>query len=684
MYYLELSGYLFAAVLYALLALLLLLSWRSSRIAAPLLIASLAAALWLVTEAAVLANQMPRIGALGGYLDIVRVAAWYGLLIVILKSIGAGAVILRHGVVAVLLIAALLYSTFVADPLALEVGSNSRNHSNSVGLLAALFGLFLVEQVYRNTRLRDRDQTRYFCLGVGLSFVYDLFLYSHGLLVADTPDLVFALCGFAYAAGVPLIAVSAQRSTKWDVGIFVSRQVVFYSSSLLAVGAYLIAMSGVGYLIRSIDSNWGSALQVVFFVGALATLVWIIFSDQLRSSLKVWLHKNFYENKYDYREEWLRLIATLASDTDSLPIGERAVKALAQIVQSPGGVLWSLSPDGSCFRSEVAHNSRLPAAEIAMDHGLVEFLEERRWVLDLCAIRRDAEEYNALFPADQAVEIQGNALIVPLQHERKLLGFVELLPAERQFSLNYEDHDLLKTAGQQIASYLEQNRVAGLLSEARQFEAFSKFTAFVMHDLKNLIAQQSLMLQNAEKHKRNPDFVDDAFKTIANSVSRMQGLLEQLQSRSELGQTRKVNVADIVRRAVVMSSSREPGPAIADELAEGRVHADPERLLAVLGHIIRNAQEAAGAAGQVTVDLVRDGTELVALISDNGSGMDAEFIRDQLFQPFVSTKGVQGMGIGAYQAREYLRSIGGEVEVRSRRRQGSEFALRMPEIVTGE
>ena len=86
-------------------------------------------------------------------------------------------------------------------------------------------------------------------------------------------------------------------------------------------------------------------------------------------------------------------------------------------------------------------------------------------------------------------------------------------------SLTWEDLDLLKTVSRQIASYLDRHEAAEMLAESRQFEAFNKLTAFIMHDLKNLIAQQALVVENAAKHRENPAFFEDAIRTIDNSVS---------------------------------------------------------------------------------------------------------------------------------------------------------------------
>jgi signal transduction histidine kinase len=65
-------------------------------------------------------------------------------------------------------------------------------------------------------------------------------------------------------------------------------------------------------------------------------------------------------------------------------------------------------------------------------------------------------------------------------------------------------------------------------------------------------------------------------------------------------------------------------------------------------------------------------------VIDNGAGMDAKFVRERLFKPFDSTKGLSGMGIGAYECREFIRALGGRVEVASKPGEGTRFSMIVP------
>jgi putative PEP-CTERM system histidine kinase len=277
------------------------------------------------------------------------------------------------------------------------------------------------------------------------------------------------------------------------------------------------------------------------------------------------------------------------------------------------------------------------------------------------------------------VSDQGNWwLIVPLWLGKRLFGFIILQKPKIVPSLNFEDHDLLRTVGRHVATHIDQAESDRRLAESSQFGTYNRLTAFVMHDLNNLIAQQSLVVKNAEKFRHNPEFVDDAINTIANSVARMRRLMEQLTTSSGQSPPRMVDLRDIFTDAGRRVEPRLPSPDIHIDESDVLVNADPERLTTVMEHLIRNAQDATEDDGHIDVDVSTSGSIVTVKISDNGCGMSPDFIRERLFRPFDSTKGSQSMGIGAYQAREYVRMLGGQLEVTSLLGQGTTFSFRLP------
>jgi len=270
-------------------------------------------------------------------------------------------------------------------------------------------------------------------------------------------------------------------------------------------------------------------------------------------------------------------------------------------------------------------------------------------------------------------------LIAPLLLQEKLHGFVVLArsPAVRRH-FNWEDCDLLKTTGTQAASHLAQHTASQALAEARQFEAFNRLSTYVVHDLKNLISQLSLVVSNAARHGNNPLFMENVISTVDNSVSKMNRLLTRMRDGVQDDSRRMVNLANLLEEVVHDARASKPAPVLECDAMDMAVTVDRDRLASVMGHVVRNAQDATPEDGRVTVRLQKTNGHAVVEVEDTGCGMDEAFIGARLFRPFQTTKGVSGMGIGAYEAREFVRSLGGDIQVESRPGKGTIFRIHLP------
>lgn len=543
-------------------------------------------------------------------------------------------------------------------------------------LALPLVGLLGLEQLFRNSGFEQRAVVKPLCLGIGVAFVVDVFVYSQALLFLDVSLPLWLLRGVANVAVAPLLLMAAKRQADWGRDIFVSRHVVFYTTTLTAAGLYLLAMSVGGFLIAASGGTWGLSLQITFFVAAGAVLLYALFSVSVRRRLKVFIAKHFYRNRYDYREEWLRLVQTLAGRDDEASLPERSVKALGAIVGSARGELWMAARDGKSYEP---YGTWRMASGLALstDSALVRFLETTRWIVDTKEYLDNPEKYSNAFAADPGC-VASPSIFVPLTHDGRLAGIVRLERPAGLGALGYEDHDLLKTAGQQVAIFLEQERAQEALSETRQFEAFSRLTAFLMHDLKNLIAQQELVVGNAQRFKHRPEFIEDAVRTIESGVQRMKKVLERLQSGGPHDHTSLVRVDKLLEDVCEACAGRPPAPVLGPVVEGARVTMDRDRLAMAVTHAVRNAQDATSPGGRIELRLFLEGGSACIEVEDTGSGMDPQFIRDHLFKPFHSTKGAKGMGIGAYQIRETLRAAGGDVVVRSEVGKGTTVRMTLP------
>lgn len=678
------TSYLAGGLLFLALALVLMTSWRGRLQGALLVVAALVTVAWcgLIAYAALAQTTVPFQAIFS--IEVLRFAIWIAFLLKLL-SVGYRATViwraryLIHGLwVAVLLLGWLpfIQATEVIPGMVLEV--------RILGLLLlALVGLVLVEQLYRNADPEQRWSLKYLCFGIGGMFAYDLVLYANTLMFLRIDSDLWNARGAVSAMVVPLIAISAARNPQWSLDVFISRRFVFYGTTLFGAGLLLLVMAAGGYYIRLYGGDWGSVAQVIVLAATALGLLVLLFSGQVRARIRVFLSKHFYSYKYDYREEWLRFIATLAEGEPGPAMRQRVIQALAHIVDSTDGRLWMRDDDrGGDFVYVADWNLAPPIEVMDSDDALILFLEANNWVIDLREQAQAPERYPAFEPPDWLADDKSAWLVIPLRHHEQLTGIVILGRPRAPRDTNWEDRDLLKTAGQQAAGYLALLAASEALSQAQQFEAFNRLSAYVVHDLKNMVAQLALVVSNAQRHMDNPAFMKDAIDTVDNAVGRMNRLLAQLRkARFEAPELSPVSLAQCLEQVVARRAVTAPAPVLEPTPGVAAiVMADPERLATVFEHLVQNAQEATGDQGSVTLRLDQhEGRSRVRII-DDGTGMDAEFIRTRLFRPFDTTKGNAGMGVGVYEAREFIQSLGGRLEVDSTPGTGTTFTILLPPV----
>jgi putative PEP-CTERM system histidine kinase len=673
-------GLLLCAGLYGFLTLLLLTGWKGRAQGVALTLAAGLTALW----AGVGAFYVLRSGEAGLILQLLEIArswGWLFFLLQLLKSLqseGKPALAWPDSaqrvvsVLAVLLAASILLAPTLAAPA-------QRQIVFFLNLLApltlAVAGMALVEQLYRSTRAGERWSIKFLCLGVGGLFVYDFFLYSHALLFRQLDPALWLARGMVDAMVMPLITISAARNPQWAL-VAVSRRLAFHTATLLGAGLYLLGMAAAGYYLRAVGGSWGALLQTVFFFGAILLLAIIIFSGTLRARLRVFLSKHFYSYRYDYREEWLKFTRSLGEQDTQASVEVRCIEAIAHLVESPGGALWLKSPNQHRYVRKAHWNWAAAEGEENAQSHFIDWLAQKQWVIHL-------EEYAAQPELYQGLEVPGWLsalpqawLVVPLVAGQGLLGFIVITRSIGKIHFNWEVHDLLKTAARQAAAHLAQEEAAQSLAIARQFESFNRATAFVVHDLKNIVAQLSLMLDNAAKYKHNAEFQQDMMETVDNAVARMNKLLGHLRGEAEAGDRQPVELGDLLRTILQTKSAYRLKPRLNARQALW-VDADRDRLIRVLGHIVQNAIEATPHDGDVALRLKQEDGHAVIEVEDTGRGMDDEFVRERLFRPFDSTKG-SGMGIGAYECREYVHELNGKIDVVSRPGEGTLFRISLP------
>ena len=681
---LSLAGYLLVILAYAGYGAYLLRSGLLrapvERSARPYLLAVLATVGWGAAELLDLGSSKVFTWHLATALDQLRYGAWVVFLLQLLRPMAGSLASTRTrlGLLGLIVLAGVGLVANLLLGLQPDRADLALRFLVASQLGCAVLGLLLVEQVFRNQVEPSRWGAKPLCVGLGCLFLYDVYLFSQALMFGRFDADALTARSLVQAVTVPLLLVASRRDAHWLARVQVSKTAAFYSASLLLIGLYLLFIAGAGYYVRFFGGNWGGALQVALLVVALVLLTVLVLSGALRARLRVFLGKNFFSYRYDYRLEWLRFTSMLSSCSTPQEVSGLVVRGLADMVECPAGGLWFKALGDDSYVQSAAWNMPPMTQAEPTDSPFCRFMREREWIIDLDTARRGngpASESPAV-PA-WLLSLPTAWLVLPLLVADEMLGFVVLAKPRTELDLDWEVRDLLKTAARQAAGFLAQMHATEALLEARKFDAFNRMSAFVVHDLKNIITQLSLMLKNAERHQSNPEFQQDMLITVESSLDKMRQMMLQLrEGERPAGVAFGVELAPILQRIAnaAHQRGREVAVDIVDRVAT-RGHA--QRLERVIGHVVQNALDATLQSGKVWVKTRQSSGSVLVEVGDTGTGMSPEFIRLRLFRPFNSTKST-GMGIGSYESFQYVRELGGSIEVKSVIGQGTLVSLLLP------
>jgi putative PEP-CTERM system histidine kinase len=610
-----------------------------------------------------------------GYAESARNLLWIGLL----YSLSGAGEDRQHGLRLVYgAVAAVIGLQLIGDTLSLISPSGPIAQTSLILRITTAAGaLVLVHNVYGQAAPASRSHIRLAMLALALMWTYDLNLYTIAYLGSASAEILLRWRGLEVALTAPLFALAARDRSGWRIRL--SRAATFQSLSLFAICAYFVLMAIVATALRGTGVDWSAALMIgVLAVMTVAAMV-LIPSPRARGWLKVKLAKHLFEHRYDYRTEWLRFTDTLGrASPDAPPLSERIVKAFADIADAPGGLL--LVNDGRA--PGIAADWNWPAPHPTTDQldQLSDFwsaVEAGGRILELEGLRggwAKATDRQMPIPAwllDEPAAWAG----VPLLHHQRLIGMVVLAAPDYRRPLDWEDFDLLRTAGRQAASSLAEAMGQEALANAQRFEEFNRRFAFILHDIKNLVSQLSLVARNAERHADNPEFRADMVATLQASVGKMNDLLARLapHSQSRVQHLQVLALRPILTSAIAAKRRDRDVQLLGDASLVALV--DGSALEQAVGHLLQNALDASTDA-PVTVRVEGDARALSIAIADKGVGMDGDFVRNRLFQPFVSTK-AGGFGIGAFEARSLIAAMGGRISVDSRPGAGTTFTIQL-------
>jgi len=544
-------------------------------------------------------------------------------------------------------------------------------------LLGTVMVIANLEHTIRQSPGEQRVKIRPLVLGIGGLFVFFVFTSSQTLLFSQLNLRMLPVNSFVFLVCTILIAYSVVRHRLMDVNLYMSRFIVYNSLTILVVGGYLIFVGLVTQLVRSFDLLPGYHLEILFLFLAIVVLLGLFLSDRIRWKARMFINKHFYRSRYDYREEWLKFSEGLSLKLDINDLVPPIVSMLQETVAVKEVSLWLGDSNAGGLRP-AGPDSSGEKGQLKLDQRFLEVLVEKKKPFSC----EDSWAQSFFVDNSELLKKFQPSLVVPMVSGREFCGLILLGEKTAGEPFLSDDIDLLRSAGSQIASAVMNAKLSIELVEAREMETFHRISSFVLHDLKNLVSNLSLIVQNAAEHMSNPEFQQDALETVGKSVKKMEALIARLSNNTG---DLKLNPQETDLNQVVLEVAgrmaqnglKNKVDMQTDLVNVPNVLADREQIEKVIGNLVLNAFEALDDGGSVTVKTEANGDNVILAVSDNGRGMSPDFVANALFKPFTSTK-KKGLGIGLYQCKTIVEAHHGRIEVESQEGKGSTFRVVLP------
>ncbi len=546
-----------------------------------------------------------------------------------------------------------------------------------IGLALVLLHL---ENLYRYAERITRWKIKFLVVGIFAAFACQIVAGSFALLYGFIHPLYPLIGALGFLVGEGMIAFSLVRHRLLDVDIFVSRYVVYRSLTLALVGGYLLSLGIVGEIFRELDIKLdlmsGAFLAIL---GAVAVSL-LLLSENVRRRVQRTIHTHFYKHKYDYRVEWMEYTHRLSRATALPEIAAQTVKRILDVMWVRQAAIYTAgeSPNHMTLMHHVNYET-LPST-LGLSQTAVQTL------LDQAKLIPSAADSNA--PADITVglarELFGASAVgclVPVAALDTLVGLLIVGPEVSGKPFGVDDRDLLVAVAAQAGALMLNARLAQEASESRELQVLARLSAFVTHDLKNMVSMLSMLLENAKVHMAKPEFQTDAIRTLGDVTAKMRKLLGTLATPSTRtgAQSRGITLAPTVETWIREIRAQVPSRIqIESRLGwTSEVQLDPEQFRSVIQNLVLNGVEAISDQGTILVETFQENGQAVLVVTDTGRGMTREFIQRKLFRPFHSTK-PRGLGIGLYQCRHIVQAFGGTLSAESEEGKGTRMVIRLP------
>lgn len=367
---------------------------------------------------------------------------------------------------------------------------------------------------------------------------------------------------------------------------------------------------------------------------------------------------------------------------------EGALKLVFENLPVDRGVILALDPvDNTLEPRCTKFREGTVTGELSISRTIVKkALDERVAILS-----RDVR-IDSRFNASESI-VAGDirsAMCVPLVSKKRIMGILFVDTRESVHAFNDGDLAFLSSVANDLAMSLDNQALQQENIHNERLAAIGQTIAGLAHNIKNILqlAKGGIELMDTAMSRKSLDEMEVYWPMVRRGIDRMQALTQEMLAYSRQTQPHLVEAAvnDVIRDTLdsFEKDSVEAGVELKVDLAPELPlrHIDPDGLQKALLNLLTNAVDAFDKGpGTVVISTSTEGDNVVVRVHDTGKGVPREKLA-KIFQPFFTTKGSRGTGLGLSMTRKYIEDMGGSVSVESVEGKGTRFTILLPHAST--
>ena len=552
---------------------------------------------------------------------------------------------------------------------------------------ASSLALLCFDKTLRYAGKAQREELKFiFVAFLGFAFFF-AYASVYILLTSYISQSMLQLGALVIFIGLALLVYGFAKYPPWEVRVRVSRRLIFGCLSTTAALIYIVISGTVLDILRLMQPLGFNVLVPVATIALGSIFLIFYLSPNFQSTAKGFITRNFFRNKYDYRDLWMKFSDKSSGSLNIRDLLPKIADFVADGMFVRQVAFWLPAPTSDGFYLAYCHDSARQekncAAALRIDRSVG--LDSSDGILE---IPFDGVEVPAdIFATDglEALQKLGIRRLVRVEAGSELLALIGV-GAESQ-ALTSEDTQFLSSVSAQLSHLILTHKLSEELLLAREWDSFNRFASFILHDLKNLATLQGMTLENAKHLRHNPNFIADAFETFGQTTEKMINLIASLSMQR--GQftlkQQPVNILEVIaqtfddlkleqRNGIRISTAFPPK----DQLPA--ISGDPDLLQKAFTNLLLNAvQSLPQGVGAVEISVSQPNRgKITATIRDSGCGIPPEQL-EKLFRPFQTTK-EKGLGIGLCHTRSIIEVHGGQIRIESQVNSGTKVDIELPTL----